>query len=192
MKRVLAVLALLVTAGGVSAQNTDNSRIFKAGSGGVVILSTVAEMMIATEMCGLGDRAEWQKVVDAVDRRYRLCVGKDPTWSRLMDDFKEAAGKQATDSSGKSWGSFAIEVLLTTRGTEAGAMGAEKFCARMPWKLALVPGAATEEAKAEYLKANPGAQLDNALRFFSYIRSLGADTGWTEASCDKDFWPEFK
>jgi hypothetical protein len=183
---------VLLLAGGTSAQNTDAGRIFKAGGGGAIILSTVAEMMIATEMCALGDRADWQKVVTAVDRRYRFCVDKDEAWSRLMDDFKGAAGNPVVDSAGKSWGSFAIEVLLATRGAEARAMGRDLFCGKMPWKMVLVPGAATEEAKAEYLTTNPGATLDHALKFFTFIRTLGTDTAWAEAPCDKDFWPEFK
>lgn len=77
MGRILVALAVLLLGAGASAQSTDASRIFKADSGGVVILATVAEMMIATETCALGDRADWQKVVAAVDKRYRFCVEKD-------------------------------------------------------------------------------------------------------------------
>ena len=188
MTRLAALLAaLLAVAGGAAAQN-DASRIFKAGSGGAVILATVAEAMIATETCSVGDRADWQKVVDAIDRRYRFCVAADPAWARLMDDFRQA-GAEGTS---RSWGSFAAESMLGTRGAEARAMGKEAFCAKLPWTLVLVPGAATDEAKAEFKKAHPDAPLDSGLRFFAYIRALGSDPGWIESPCDRDFWPEFK
>jgi hypothetical protein len=190
MRALIAIVALLVV-GNASAQD-DTGRIFRAWGGGGIILSTVAEMMIATETCALGDREEWQKVVVGVDRRYRFCVAKDPLWSRLMDDFKEAQSKALAERSGRSWGSFALDALLETRGAEARAAGRDAFCSKMPWKLVLVPGAATADAKAEYLKTNPQATLDKALAFFTWIRKLGTETAWIEAPCDKDFWPEFK
>ena len=191
MRLAAIVAVLLAVAGGAWAQN-DANRIFKAGSGGSVILSTVGELMIATEMCKLGDRADWDRVVAAVDRRYRFCASKDPAWTRLMDDFKEAESKAVAEGSIRSWGSFGLETVLVHRGAEARAMGTEAFCAKLPWKLVLVPGAATAEAKAEYMKANPQSTLEQALRFFAYIRNLGTDAAWIEAPCDKDFWPEFK
>jgi hypothetical protein len=168
----------------------DESRLFKAGNGGAIILSSVAEMMIATGMCALGDREDWQKVVAAVDRRYQFCVAKDPAWSGLMDSFKQAEAR--AKGSSRSWGSFAVDSFLQSRGAEARAMGMMAYCAKLPWKLILVPGAATPEAKAEYKKAHPEANLDQGLAFFTYIRNLGTDTAWVEAPCDKDFWPEFK
>jgi hypothetical protein len=190
MRWSLALLAMLALA---PAARADDAKLFKAGSGGAIILSTVAEMMVATGMCSLGDREDWQKVVAAVDRRYRFCVAKDPAWSGLMEDFKPAEAKAKTEGSSRSWGSFAIESLLGTRAAEARAMGMMAYCAKMPWKLILVPGAATDEAKAEYMKANPQATtLEQGLAFFSYIRDLGSNTAWVEAPCDKDFWPEFK
>jgi len=189
MRWLLALLTMLALA---PAARADEARLFKAGNGGAIILSSVAEMMIATGMCSLGDREDWQKVVAAVDRRYRFCVAKDAAWSALMDDFKQAKTKAKAEGSKRSWGSFAVESFLDTRGAEARAMGMMAYCAKMPWKLILVPGAATPEAKAEYKKAHPQASLDQGLAFFAFIRNLGADTAWVEAPCDKDFWPEFK
>lgn len=189
MRWLLALLAMLALA---PAAHADDTRLFKAGSGGAIILSSVAEMMIATGMCSLGDREDWQKVVAAVDRRYRFCVAKDAAWSGLMADFKQAEAKAKADGSNRSWGSFAVESFLETRGAEARAMGMMAYCAKLPWKLILVPGAATAEAKAEYMKTHPEANLDKGLAFFSFIRNLGTDTAWVEAPCDKGFWPEFK
>lgn len=190
MRFVVFIVGLLV-GGGAWAQ-ADNPRIFKAGSGGAIILSTVAEMIVATSACTLGDRADWDKVVTAVDRRYRFCVSKDPAWSRLMEDFKEAEAKAIAEGSARSWASFAVDSMLLTRLTEARAAGPTAYCTRMPWELILVPEAATPEAKAEYMKANPQAALDDALKFFAYVRNLGTDAAWAEAPCDKDFWPEYK
>lgn len=191
MRWLLALFAMLTLAPAVRADDKlVDAKLFKAGSGGAIILSSIAEMMIATGMCSLGDREDWQKVVAAVDRRYRFCVAKDAAWSALMDDFKQAEVK--AKGSNRSWGSFAVESLLDKRGAEARAMGMMAYCAKMPWKLILVPGAATPEAKAEYMKINPQATLDQGLAFFAFIRNLGINTAWVEASCDKDFWPEFK
>lgn len=189
MRWLLVLLAMLTVAPSVRA---DEARLFKAGNGGAIILSSVAEMMIATGMCSLGDREDWQKVVAAVDRRYRFCVAKDAAWSGLMDGFNEAETKAKAERSNRSWGSFAVESFLDTRGAEARAMGMLAYCAKMPWKMILTPGAATPEAKAEYMKTHPQATLDKGLAFFTFIRNLGIDTAWVEAPCDKDFWPEFK
>jgi hypothetical protein len=192
MMRLIAIVAALLAFAGTASAQTDANRIFKAGSGGSVILSTVGDLMLATEMCKLGDRADWEKVVTAIDKRYRFCAAKDPAWTRLMDDFKELESRAAAEGSSRSWGSFGLEVVLLHRGAEARAMGTDAFCAKVPWQLVLVPGAATPEAKAEYLKANPQSTLEQALRFFAYIRNLGTDAAWIEAPCDNDFWPEFK
>ena len=191
MRLVSIIVALLAVAGTAWAQN-DASRIFKAGSGGSVILSTVGELVLATEVCKLGDRADWEKVVSAIDKRYRFCASKDADWMRLMDDFKEAESKAVAEGSTRSWGSFGLEAVLLHRGAEARAMGTEAFCAKLPWQMVLVPGAATAEAKAEYMKANPQSTLEQALKFFAYIRTLGTDAAWIEAQCDENFWPEFK
>jgi hypothetical protein len=191
MKPAILAAALLAIAGTAAAQN-DADRIFKAGSGGSVILSTVGELIVAVETCKVGDRAEWDGVVSAIDRRYRFCAAKDPAWTRLMDDFKEAEAKALAEGATRSWGSFGLETVLQHRGAEARAMGTEAFCAKLPWRLILVPGAATDEARAEHMKANPQSTLDQALRFFAYIRTLGSDAAWIEAPCDKAFWPEFK
>jgi hypothetical protein len=192
MRLAAAIITVLLATGASTWAQNDASRVFKAGSGGTVILSTVAELTLATEMCKLGDRADWDKVVTAIDKRYRFCASKDPAWTRLMDDFKETESKAAAEGSTRSWGSFGLDAVMLQRGAEARAMGAEAFCAKLPWKLVLVPGAATPEAKAEYMKANPDATLEPALKFFAYIRNLGTDAAWIEAPCDKDFWPEFK
>lgn len=187
MRWIFAILTMMVFA---SPARADEASLFKAGNGGAIILSTVAEMMIATGMCSLGNREDWQKVVAAVDRRYRFCVARDAAWARLMEDFKQA--ESLAQGSDRSWGSFAVESFLETRGAEARAMGPMSYCAKMPWKLILVPDAATAEAKADYLKAHPQASLGQGLAFFAYIRNLGTNAAWVESPCDKDFWPEFK
>jgi hypothetical protein len=181
MRRCLALIAALFAF--TPGAWADQVKLSKAGGEAAMILSAVAEMMIATGMCTLGDRQDWQRVVDAVDRRYRFCVAKDPSWASLMAEFKNAE-KQ------RSFGSLAVEAFLDTRGAEARRMGMQAFCSKLPWKMVLVPGAATPEAKAEHMKAHPKATLDEALAFFGYIRGLGTDTSWVERPCE-DFWPPF-
>lgn len=188
MRRLLALISLLLLPASVG--HAQGGPFHKAAAGGAIVLSTVAEMMIATGMCTLGDREDWQKVIAAADRRYRFCASKDQGWSVLLEDFKEAE-KQA-EGTDRSWGSFAVDRFLATRTVEARKTGAEAFCAKLPWKLILVPGADTQEARDEYKKANPDNTLDSALAFFGYVRKLGIDTAWVEAPCDKDFWPAFR
>jgi hypothetical protein len=189
MSRILAVFAMLPVLAATAW--ADEAKIFKAGAQAEILLTTVAEIMIATGMCSVGDREEWQRVVTAVDRRYRFCAAKDAAWSKLLDGFSEPEKQSIAQDPSRPFASVAVDAFLNTRGAEARAMGEQAYCAKLPWKLLLMPGAATAEAKAEFLKANPGATLDSALAFFAYIRNLGTDAAWVEAPCDKDFWPPF-
>ncbi len=156
-----------------------------------MFLGSLAQMMIATEMCGVGDVEPLKRIVSAVDRRFRFCVARDPAWSKLLGDFTDAEKRSLSEGSSRSLGSFFTESFLRTRGAEARAKGNSAYCAAIPWRMLLEPATATEEAKAEYMRTNPKATLDNALAFFGYIRNLGIDQAWVEASCDKEFWPEF-
>jgi hypothetical protein len=189
MKRFGVLLVALL--GLPPIASADEPNVFKAGAEAEILLSTVAELTVATELCAVGDRQDWQRVVQAVDRRYRFCAGKHAAWSRLLGDFEEDEKRSTAQGSSRSFGSFAVDSFVKSRGAEARAMGAQVYCAKLPWKLLLVPGAATPEARAEYLKTNPTGALDNALAFFGYVRNLGVDTAWVEAPCDKDFWPPF-
>jgi hypothetical protein len=162
-----------------------------SGMAGTIVLSYVAHLMIATGMCTLGDREDWQKVVVATDKRYRFCAAKYPAWSGLLGDFKEDERKSLAAGQSRSFGSFYVEHFLNTRGYEARRQGMEAYCASAPWKMLLAPGAATPEAKAEYLKARPQADLEGNLKIVGLIRRLGVDPAWIEAPCDKEFWPAY-
>ena len=72
MPRYLALVVALLAC--ISGAQADDAKLFKAGGEAEIILSSVAEMMIATGVCTVGDREDWQRVVNAVDRRYRFCV----------------------------------------------------------------------------------------------------------------------
>jgi hypothetical protein len=188
---IVTMVIVAVAARNVSGQANTNGRNFQAGRGAEVVLASLAQARIATTTCGVGDPETLNRVIAAVDRRYRFCVDKDASWSSLIGDFKQDELDARAQGSSRSLGTFGFESFLRTRGAEAQAKGAEAYCSSLPWKMLLEPGAATEAAKAEYMQANPKATLDIALSMFGWILNLGRDTAWVEAPCDKDFWPEY-
>jgi hypothetical protein len=192
MRRCLAMVAIFsvaFAARGASAQV--DGRVFTAGGVGEMVLGSLAMAQIATRMCGVGDPETLSRVVAAIDRRFRFCVGKDAVWSSLIAEFKQEELDSRAQGSGRSLGTFSFESLLRKRGPEAEARGATAYCASLPWKMLLEPAAATEEAKAEFRRTRPQAPLDEALSLFGWILDLGRDTAWVEAPCGKDFWPEY-
>ncbi len=168
-----------------------DGRVFKAGGVGEMVLGSLALAQIATRMCGVGDPETLNRVVAAVDRRFRICVDKDAAWSSLIEEFKQEELDSRARGSSRSLGTFYFESVFRTRSAEAQAKGATAYCAGLPWKMLLEPGAATEEAKAEFRRTRPQAPLDEGLSFFGWILNLGRDTAWVETPCDKDFWPEY-
>lgn len=191
-RRFLAVVALVLGGASPALSQVDKPDLMITGMAAELVLGYTASMMIGAGMCTLGDREDWQKVVTAADKRYRFCVARTPDWSGLMPEaFKEEERQSLAAGQSRSYASFHVDRLLQTRGSEARAMGRETFCARVPWKLYLVPGAATPEAQAEWLKAHPQSNLKSDLKAVNLIRRLGTDPAWIEAPCDKEFWPPY-
>lgn len=164
---LVALLAISVAAGAVA--KPDQASIAKASGQAAVLLHSLSQLLIAADMCALGDRNEWQRTVDAVDRRYRSCAKQDASWASLLGDFKDAEAKSLAQGSSKSLGSFVVEKLLEGGTAEARAMGKDEYCGKTPLREALEKGQS----------------------FIDYIRRLGADTTWVAAPCDKDFWPPY-
>jgi hypothetical protein len=166
--RIFIALLAIAAASGAAAK-PDQAGIAKASGQATVLLYSVSQLMIAADMCSLGSRDEWHRVVDAVDRRYRFCAAQEPSWSGLLGDFKDAEAKSVAQGSRKSLGSFVVEKLLEGGTAEARAMGKDEYCGR----------------------GNLREALEKGQSFIDYIRGLGTDTAWVEAPCDKDFWPPY-
>lgn len=166
--RILIVLLAVAAASGAVAK-PDQASIAKASGQAAVLLYSLSQLLIAADMCSLGDRNEWQRAVDAVDRRYRFCAKQDASWAGLLGDFKDAEAKSVAQGSSKSLGSFVVDKLLEGGTAEARAMGKDEYCGKTPLREALEKGQS----------------------FIDYVRRLGANTAWVTAPCDKDFWPAY-
>jgi|EndMetStandDraft_4_1072995.scaffolds.fasta_scaffold168694_2 hypothetical protein len=175
--RGLIVLSLLLLASPGWAQIDD--KLFTAGKVMEMVGPAMAQAVIAVELCGVGDAAPWKKVVSAIDRRHARCVAQDAGWKQLAEKPDALAG------------TFAFDSFLNTRGAEARALGATLYCGRVPWKMVLVPDAATEPAKEAFLRERPQVTrdaLDEFIAWMGWVRALADNTSWIDSPCT-DFWP---
>lgn len=186
MKRWLFVVLAMMAV--TSAAHANPGKRHVTNFGIAIAMSTVAELMLATEMCSLGDREEWQKVVAAFDRRYRFCVAQDPAWSAGDALFEQTEARAKAEGSDRSLGSFTVDRALEISRAEARAEGKTAFCAKMPWPLLLQAGPVTPETLAMYENTHRDSKLDKGLAFYVWLRKLAADTAWVEAPCDH-IWP---
>jgi len=178
-----SVLVLLAVLAVTSAAHADSGKRYVTNFGIAIAMSIVAELMVATEMCSLGGREEWQKVVAAFDRRYRFCVSQDPAWSAGDAEFEQAEAKAKAEGSDRSLASFTVEQALKKSRANAHMQGKAAFCAKMPWPLLIQPGPVTPEAFAQYETAYRDPQLDMGLAAYSRLKTA-IDTAWIEAPCD--------
>lgn len=175
MRPLLALSLLLATPCWAQA----DAKLFAAGKALELVGPTLAQAVIAAELCGIGDATPWKKAVAAIDRRHARCIAEDPTWKGLTEKPDALAG------------TFAFDSFMNTRGAEARAQGATAYCSRVPWKMVLVPGAATDQAKEAFLREQsrvPREALDEFLAWANWVRALGDDPRWVEAPC-AEFWP---
>ncbi len=157
-----------------------DEQLFTVGKIMEMVGPSLAQAVIAVELCGVGDAEPWKRAVSAIDRRQARCVAEEAGWKKL------------TEKPDVPVGTFAFDSFLATRGAEARARGAAAYCSRVPWKLALVPGAATDAAKEAFRRERPEVPreaLDEFISWMGWVRALGDDTRWVDAPC-KDFWPE--
>lgn len=178
--RFLLTLSLLLFATPCWAQPEE--KLFTAGKVLEMVGPAMAQATIAVELCGAGDVATWKKVATAIDRRHARCIAEDAGW------------KQLTEKPDALAGTFAYDAFLGSRAAEARGQGAAAYCGRVPWKMVLVPGAATAEAKAAFQRERPDVPpeaLDDFIFWMGWVRALGDDTRWIETSC-MDFWPAMK
>ena len=156
-----------------------DGKLFAAGKVMEMVGPSMAQAVIAVELCGVGDAAPWKKVVAAIDRRHARCIAQDAGWKQLVEKPDTLAG------------TFAFDSFLNTRGAEARTQGAATYCSRVPWKMVLVPDAATEPAKEAFLRERPQVTreaLDEFISWMSWVRALADNTSWIDSPCT-DFWP---
>ena len=186
MRWPLIFMAMLL-AGAPVAQAQDD-KVELAYDTAQTVMPDIAAAIIVTETCGIGDRQEWEKVIGAIDRRFRYCSAKDPSWKALLKNFVEAEEKSLKEGSSRSLGSFVAELGRRSALSALKSLGKDGFCAARPWKMLLGPTKVTAEDKAQFLKAHPDYLLDQDLAVAAFILGLGTDAAWIEAPCDK-FWP---
>ena len=174
--KILVALSLLVA---TPCWAQPEARLFSAGKVLELVGPTLAQAVIAVELCGIGDATPWKKAVSAIDRRQARCIAEDANWKGLTEKPDALAG------------TFVFDAFMSTRGTEARAQGAATYCRRVPWKMVLVPGAATDQAKEAFLREQPKISrevLDEFIAWANWVRALGEDPRWVEAPCT-EFWP---
>ncbi|UYN93538.1 MAG: hypothetical protein KIT25_15940 [Enhydrobacter sp.] len=191
MHKLLPIAAILVAlAPSLAAAQTD-PRVGRASRLGEIVVSTAAQARIATQLCKVGRADDIDRIIMAMDKRYRYCASKDPAWTALLGKFAADEQRAKAADDGRSLGSFHYDALLKERTPDAEAAGAHKYCTDLPWKMMLEPAAATDSAKAEYKRSHPEAKLEDGLAFLHWLIGLGRDQTWTEAPCDTAFWPEY-
>jgi hypothetical protein len=176
VRQFLLALSLLLAA---PCWAQSEEKLFAAGKVLELVGPTLAQAVIAVELCGIGDATPWKKAVAAIDRRHARCIAQDATWKKLTEKPDALAG------------TFAFDAFMSTRGAEARAQGAASYCGRVPWKMVLVPGAATEQAKEAFLREQPKiprAAFDEFVAWADWVRALGDDPRWVDAPCT-EFWP---
>jgi hypothetical protein len=168
-------------------------KVFIAGKGMELIVPMIASLVLASEHCGFGETRTWKRVVGAIDDRYRHCLAEDPDWAGLARGWEKQEQAAKARGSSTAMGSLAFEDFLPRGEVEVRVAGAAHYCASRPWRMALEPIGATDEAKAEFLRAKPTETAEGLEKFLSqisWLRALGSDQGWVKASCE-EFWPMY-
>jgi hypothetical protein len=128
-------------------------------------------------------------VVSAAEIRYARCVEKDKSWITLsqgLDKEKEEATKKGYPS-GAPWLLFMR--ALDGAHFESSNMGVKAYCASQPWQLIHDPSSLSATQLETYKRENPDRNVSYDIALISSMLALGKDSRWTEAPCDKLFWP---
>ena len=104
MRRFLLALSLLFA---TPCWAQSEEQLFTAGKTIEMVAPSLAQAVIAVELCGVGDAAPWKKVATAIDRRHARCIAQDAGWRKLVEKPDTLVG------------TFALDSFLNTRGAEA-------------------------------------------------------------------------
>jgi hypothetical protein len=189
---VCAMGLALVFAPPVFAQTPIDTAVFTAGKAAEMVIASVAQAVLAVQLCGTGEMETWKRVIERADRRYKQCLGQDRKWSSLASEYQKEEDEVRVSGSPRAFASFAFDDFLRTRGAEA-KTDVAAYCARAPWQMVLEPATATDAVKADFLRSHPKVTTEGLEQFiseFGWIRSLANDEGWVTVPCT-NFWPDF-
>ena len=196
--RYIAALIAAVTcsAGGLRAQpdqrwlgTTTDPKVLEAARTLRAVFELASSSIAATEFCKIGDDKGWLHVVGAVEVRYTKCVAQDQSWTALSQglDKEGEEAKAKAYPNGAPWLLFMR--LMNARQHEADTMSVKAYCSSQPWKLISDPGSLSAAELAAYKRDNPTRNVDYDINVINSMLALGKDAGWTDAPCDKLFWP---
>ncbi len=153
-----------------------------------LVMTVVAQSVLASMNCTHGDEAAWYLVIAAIDRRQDFCVGQDANWAKLSIGWEaervEAEKMKLTDA---RVGSFAYLRKMRELPKEiASGGGLDNFCSAVPWKFLL--GNTTPEQRKSYIRSHPDVDLNAMIAVFATVRNLGLAREWIERPCEKGFW----
>lgn len=199
MTRNLSAVVALVTAivclgNAVRAQPdqrwlTTDPKVVEAARTLRAVIELASSSIAATDFCKIGDHKGWLRVVSAAELRYTKCVAQDRGWSTLsqgLDKEKQEARRNGYPD-GAPWLLFMRS--MDGRQHDVDAMGVRVYCASQPWKLINDPGSLSAQELAAYKRDNPARDVDYDVRLITSMLGLGRNTAWTDAPCDKLFWP---
>ncbi len=193
--QIIALWTLLVwlSVGGVAAQpdprwlQTD-PKVVDAARKLRSVVDIVAVSVLGADECKLGDRQPWLRALGLVESRYAACVREDRGWEALvqgLDEEREFAIKSRLATSAPM---LLFMRAISAHGSRALDEG-EAFCKDSRWKLILMPESVTTAQIEEHNRVNPDKKIERAVGNAAAVLSLGKDSGWIDAPCDKNFWP---
>ena len=153
------------------------------------VMAAVSQSVIAGLNCDAGDTTAWIAVVSMIDNRQTFCVKQDPEWADLDQGWereKEEAKQRKMVQVGVGGYAF-IRAMSQLSDKIRSTRDMEAFCASMPWKLLIIPGAATVQARQQLARTRPGFNVDDYLEIFKTIRSWGTNLNWANLPCDVTF-----
>ena len=189
MRPALSVLLLLMVApvAGWSQTGSTSEDELRFLAGIEWVGGHAASGYVAALGCGSGDPGVWQRVVDAVDARYRRCV-------KLGSPLEQAVARHFTRewryarAAGRSTdaGTLAFERWLSIRERQFETEQASERCSSLFIRTLLEPDAVPKaELEAEYVRY---PKLQGDIEIAIAIRQLGDHPKWVEGPCD-DFFP---
>ena len=153
------------------------------------VIDLTSSSFLATKLCKIGNDKGWLDVLSAAEVRYEKCVAQDPGWavmSQGLDKEREMARQEGVQG-GAPYLLFIRSLMANQH--EVDTTGIKAYCASEPWKLINDPGSLSTEELAAYKRDNPARNVEYDIRLISSMLALGKDIRWTDAPCDKLFWP---
>ena len=147
----------------------------------------IAFLIVGARKCHPDKEAQWRRVIDAIDRRFRHCASMEPRWQAdVSRQFVKEEQQARAAGTSTGLGSLALAYFWSTATGQFGEKGAAGCAFVGPL---LDP--TSDEARAAYLRNVPQATPESLNVALSRVRELlvlADDTAWVEAPCNT-FWP---